>query len=77
MDTFEYRLLREVSYRETITRRYVGETDTIINTKPGPGPVSPPFIAQKPRNSKQTEGNDATFVATINGNPKPRVSVAP
>ncbi|KAI5701651.1 hypothetical protein M8J75_011738 [Diaphorina citri] len=74
VDTFEYRLLREVSYRETITRRYVGETDTIINTKPGPGPVSPPFIAQKPRNSKQTEGNDATFVATINGNPKPRLT---
>lgn len=32
VDTFEYRLLREVSFRESITRRYGGETDAQIIT---------------------------------------------
>lgn len=32
VDTFEYRLLREVSFRESITRRYGGETDAQLIT---------------------------------------------
>lgn len=32
VDTFEYRLLREVSFRESITRRYAGETDAQLIT---------------------------------------------
>lgn len=76
VDTFEYRLLRETEFRESITRRYVGETDTQISTtvERNLGPVSPPQITQKPRNSKLTEGSEAVFIARISGNPKPRVS---
>ncbi|XP_023947919.2 titin [Bicyclus anynana] len=76
VDTFEYRLLREVSFRETITRRYIGETDIQINTEIDTtlGPVSPPKIAQKPRNSKLQEGADAQFQVQLSGNPRPRVT---
>lgn len=76
VDTFEYRLLREVSYRETITRRYIGETDVQISTEIDRtlGPVAPPKVAQKPRNSKLQEGADAQFQVQLSGNPKPRVT---
>jgi hypothetical protein len=39
------------------------------------GPVAPPQIAQKPRNSKLAEGSDAIFQAKVTANPKPRVSM--
>ncbi|CAH2104070.1 unnamed protein product [Euphydryas editha] len=76
VDTFEYRLLREVSFRETITKRYIGETDIHINTEIDKtlGPVSPPKISQKPRNSKLQEGTDAQFQVQLSGNPRPRVT---
>lgn len=76
VDTFEYRLLREVSFRETITKRYMGETDIHINTEIDKtlGPVSPPKISQKPRNSKLQEGTDAQFQVQLSGNPRPRVT---
>lgn len=76
VDTFEYRLLREVSFRETITKRYIGETDILINTEVDKtlGPVSPPKISQKPRNSKLQEGTDAQFQVQLSGNPRPRVT---
>lgn len=76
VDTFEYRLLREVSFRETITRRYVNESDIHISTEVDKnlGPVSPPKIAQKPRNSKLQEGADALFQVQLSGNPRPRVT---
>lgn len=76
VDTFEYRLLREVSFRETITKRYVGESDIQISTEidKSLGGVSPPKIAQKPRNSKLQEGADAQFQVQLSGNPRPRVS---
>jgi hypothetical protein len=77
VDTFEYRLLREVEFRESLTRRYVGETDAQIVTTVDRslGPVAPPQIAQKPRNSKLAEGSDAIFQAKVAANPKPRVRV--
>jgi hypothetical protein len=77
VDTFEYRLLREVEFRESLTRRYVGEIDSQIVTTVDRslGPAAPPQIAQKPRNSKLAEGSDAIFQAKITANPKPRVSV--
>jgi hypothetical protein len=77
VDTFEYRLLREVEFRESLTRRYVGETDVRIETTVDRslGPVAPPQIAQKPRNSKLAEGSDAIFQAKVTANPKPRVSL--
>jgi hypothetical protein len=77
VDTFEYRLLREVEFRESLTRRYVGEIDAQIVTTVDRslGPVAPPQIAQKPRNSKLAEGTDAVFQAKVTANPKPRVSI--
>lgn len=76
IDTFEYRLLREVSFRESITRRFVGETDTQISTvvERSLGPPAPPQISQKPRNSKLLEGSDAVFTAKLSANPKPRLT---
>nr|CAD7404271.1 unnamed protein product [Timema cristinae] len=76
VDTFEYRLLREVEFRESLTRRYVNETDIHISTTVDRslGPIAQPQIAQKPRNSKLVEGSDATFQTKITGNPKPRLT---
>ncbi|XP_031367951.1 titin isoform X4 [Apis dorsata] len=76
VDTFEYRLLRETEFRESITRRFVGESDVQISTvvDRNLGPVAPPQITQKPRNSKLVEGSDAVFTAKISGNPKPRLT---
>lgn len=76
VDTFEYRLLREVSFRESITRRSTTETDVHLSTQVerNLGPPAPPQIAQKPRNSKLLEGSDAVFTAKISANPKPRLT---
>lgn len=70
-------MLREVEFRESLTRRYGGEIDTQIVTTidRSLGPVAPPQIAQKPRNSKLTEGSNAIFQAKVTANPKPRVSM--
>lgn len=76
VDTFEYRLLREVHFREQITRRYSGEFDQQLSTviDRALGPASPPLIQVKPRNSKLVEGSDATFTMKVVGNPKVRLS---
>lgn len=76
VDTFEYRLLREVSYRESITRRYPGESDAQLSTLVDYtlGPAAPPQISQKPRNSKLVEGTDAVFATKVSSNPKPRIT---
>lgn len=76
VDTFEYRLLREVSFRETLTRRFTGELDSQLSTIVDRtlGPAAPPLIAQKPRNSKLIEGADAIFTMKVSANPKPRMS---
>ena len=75
VDTFEYRLLREVHFREQITRRYAGETDAQLSqTIERSGPVAPPLIQVKPRNSKLVEGSDAVFSMKVVANPKPRMS---
>lgn len=76
VDTFEYRLLREVSFRESITRRAFGETDTQLSNELDrtAGPAAPPQIQQKPRNSKLVEGSDAVFTAKVGANPRPRLT---
>jgi titin len=76
IDTFEYRLLREVSFRESITRRFVGETDVQLSTtvERSLGPPAAPQISQKPRNSKLLEGSDAVFSAKVSANPRPRIT---
>lgn len=76
VDTFEYRLLREVSFREAITRRSGYEQDTQLSHEldRSLGPAHAPQIAQKPRNSKLIEGADAVFTARVGSNPKPRLT---
>lgn len=76
VDTFEYRLLREVHFREQITRRYAGEVDAQLSSfvDRALGPASPPLIQVKPRNSKLIEGSDAIFSMKVAGNPKVRLS---
>jgi titin len=76
VDIFEYRLLREVSFRESITRRSTNESDFQLSTFVDPklGPAAPPQVSQKPRNSKLVEGSDATFTTKVSSNPKPRIT---
>lgn len=76
VDTFEYRLLREVSFRESITHRSSYESDYQLSQEVDRtlGPAHAPQIAQKPRNSKLIEGSDAVFSARVVANPKPRLS---
>ncbi|KAK2708330.1 hypothetical protein QYM36_014067 [Artemia franciscana] len=73
VDTFEYRLLREVEFREQVTRLRPGdareETEEIEQM---PGPITAPTITQKPRNSKVLEGSDGIFTVKISGNPNPK-----
>uniref|UniRef100_A0A0K8UMS0 Regulatory protein zeste n=1 Tax=Bactrocera latifrons TaxID=174628 RepID=A0A0K8UMS0_BACLA len=76
VDTFEYRLLREVQYREAITRRSAYELDQYLTQELDRtmGPAHAPQISQKPRNSKLIEGSDAVFSAKVGSNPKPRLT---
>lgn len=70
------RLLREVSFRESITKRTTYEKDSEISTtvERSLGPPAPPQISQKPRNSKLLEGSDAVFTSKISANPRPRIT---
>lgn len=76
VDTFEYRILRETSFRESITRRNIDEHDFNLNNEVDRslGPAAPPQISQKPRNSKLIEGSDAMFSAKVGSNPRPRLT---
>lgn len=76
VDTFEYRILREVSFRESLTRRNFGEHDSQLTFEVDRnlGPAAPPQISQKPRNSKLIEGSDAVFSAQVGANPQPRLT---
>jgi len=51
------------------------DTQIVTTVDRSLGPVAPPQIAQKPRNSKLVEGSDAVFQAKVTANPKPRVSI--
>lgn len=76
VDTFEYRILRETSFRESVTRRNIGEHDSQLTYEVDRnlGPATPPQITQKPRNSKLVEGSDAVFSAKVGSNPRPRLT---
>ena len=79
MDTFEYRLIRETEFRESLTRRYAGETETETEVETEtesrhPGPLSPPQVQTKPRATKVAQNGDASFQARLVGNPKPKVT---
>ncbi|XP_067120871.1 titin [Centruroides vittatus] len=71
VDTFEYRLLREVEFRESLIQIRPEEMEQEVYDQSKP--PSAPQIAQRPRNSKLLEGSDVTFQAKISGNPKPRI----
>lgn len=67
VDTFEYRLLREVEFRESLTRRSQldlqteTETETETDFEQLTTPLAPPQLVQQPRNTKLQPGSDATF----------------
>lgn len=67
VDTFEYRLLREVEFRESLTRRSQSdlqtetETETETDFEQLTTPLAPPQLVQQPRNTKLLQGSDATF----------------
>lgn len=71
VDTFEYRLLREVEFREQVTRRSQVETETETETETDYEQntlgLIPPQLVQPPRNTKLLEGSDATFQVTEQG----------
>ena len=73
VDTFEYRLLREVEFRESVTRRsqlelqaeQTTDTETEVEFDQLTSPIAPPKLVQQPRNTKQQEGADAIFQVSI------------
>lgn len=68
VDTFEYRLLREVEFRQFLC----GPAPAAQPATPGV-PITAPQIQARPRNSKLLEGSDATFTVKISSNPPARV----
>ena len=73
VDTFEYRLLHEVEFRQAITQRTSNEQDLDFGALTE-GPPQAPQLQQKPRATKVPQGNNATFTAIINANPSPRLT---
>ena len=68
VDTFEYRLLREVEFRESLTRRSQSdetETETETDFEQLTTPLAPPQLVQQPRNTKLQQGSDATFTVCL------------
>lgn len=70
VDTFEYRLLREVEFRESLTRRSQSDLETETETETDfeqlTTPLAPPQLVQQPRNTKLLQGSDATFQVLFN-----------
>lgn len=66
VDTFEYRLLHEVEFRQAITQRAANEQDVSFGG-PIQGVPQAPQLQQKPRATKVPQGNNATFTVVING----------
>lgn len=73
VDTFEYRLLNEVEFRQAITQRVANEQDVDLSG-PVQGVPQAPQLQQKPRATKVAQGNSATFTAIVSANPSPRVT---
>ncbi|XP_022670614.1 titin-like isoform X6 [Varroa destructor] len=76
VDTFEYRLLREDEFRESLMKINIEETDVteyreVVHKS---RPLAPPQVQGRPRNSKLLAGSDATFQVRVPGNPDPRIT---
>ncbi|KAG7174091.1 Titin-like 19 [Homarus americanus] len=71
VDTFEYRLLHEVEFRQTLSVRMTGEAEVEVGAIQGPPQA--PQLQQKPRSTKVSDGGNATFTVSVNGYPTPRV----
>ncbi|XP_044003588.1 titin isoform X2 [Aphidius gifuensis] len=73
VDSFEYRLLRETEFRQSITNRHAEGSDSRTSSMKNDQNLGvllmPPRIGQKPRNSKLMEGSEAVFTAKIYANP--------
>jgi hypothetical protein len=66
VDTFEYRLLREIEYRQNITRKYQDDPDIYVISPPTTAP-GPPRVIQKPKNLKIVAGQTAQFFVKVEG----------
>lgn len=73
VDTFEYRLLHEVEFRQALTVRMAGEQVEEVGAIQGPPQA--PQLQQKPRSTKVGAGSNATFTVSVSGYPTPRVCV--
>ncbi|KAK8746935.1 hypothetical protein OTU49_016904 [Cherax quadricarinatus] len=71
VDTFEYRLLHEVEFRQSLTMRLAGEVEVEVGAIQGPPQA--PQLQQKPRSTKVADGGNATFTVSVSGYPTPRV----
>ena len=71
VDTFEYRLVQEVEFRQAITQRSANEPDAHLPQLVQGEPLAPQ-IHQKPRSTKVAQGNNATFTTVLKANPTPR-----
>lgn len=71
VDTFEYRLLHEVEFRQSLTTRLAGEVELEVGAIQGPPQA--PQLQQKPRSTKVSDGGNATFTVSVSGHPSPRV----
>ena len=70
VDTFEYRILHEVEFRQNLTRHLPGE---IEHRGPVTGTPQAPTVEDKPRSTKVTESSDAKFTVSLSANPMARV----
>ena len=68
VDTFEYRLLHEAEYRQSITM-----SQGIEFSAPTQDAPQTPQIKEKPRSTKVAQGGNATFAVSMTANPAPVV----
>lgn len=66
VDAFEHRLLREIEYRQNLTRKYQDDPDVYVISPPNTAPGQP-RILQKPKDSKINVGSTATFFVKVEG----------
>lgn len=74
IETFEYRILNEISFRHMMTQTIEGEQLYDPNAVHDPNrPPEAPTVVEKQQNQQRAAGEDVTFQALLSGNPRPRV----